>query len=491
VALLTSPRASVETHVALRALASGPLAGARVAGFDDVAREAGALASLDALAAGRAPLEQSDLESCDVLLVAGPILVDEAPLAVLGVRAAARRGAQVFVMNAGEHFLGDVAQVRAVHPAGLAGALDAIRTAEGREGQFRGIADALRGAKRAGVLSGGDLVDASAIAAAGRLAGALGDGTRLGFVLPGPNGFGAAALAGGSAGLPALLDALFTGRVRAALVVESDLDALGEEVVRALTALELLVVIDHVPGPLVDAAHVLLPAATSYESDGVFVNRAGRAQAFAPANVAGEPVFRIIDGNGSFPRVPRSSPPFGDTRASWWALEQMRELVGGGAARDLKGLRGELAGMPGWGAVGRIEAGSDGVVLDVARLARAVGGAAAGGERPAAAREGLAIYRLDRTLGSESLSRRSEPMRRMAGPPVARVSVVDAKRLGVGDAIALEWDGHTLEIAARADASVAPGVVLVPRDAAWKIPPPQGAEVRVRAMSGSRNGGGA
>ncbi|HET7224520.1 MAG TPA: 2Fe-2S iron-sulfur cluster-binding protein, partial [Candidatus Eisenbacteria bacterium] len=44
VALLASPRASVETHAALRALAAGPLEGARLAHFDDPARESRALA---------------------------------------------------------------------------------------------------------------------------------------------------------------------------------------------------------------------------------------------------------------------------------------------------------------------------------------------------------------------------------------------------------------------------------------------------------------
>src|SRR5204862_356252 len=133
------------------------------------------------------------------------------------------------------------------------------------------------------------------------------------------------------------------GALRAAVVVESDLPALGPAIVRALAALELLVVVDHVPGPLADAAHVLLPAATSYETDGVFVNRAGRAQAFAASAVAGEPVGRLVH-DDLFPRQPRHAPPRGDVRPSWWTLEGLREAAAGQpAARTLEALRAELA----------------------------------------------------------------------------------------------------------------------------------------------------
>jgi NADH-quinone oxidoreductase subunit G len=100
VALIASPRASVETHFALESLAAGPLGGARVSHFDDPDREARALASLDALATvAAAPLEQSDLGHCDVLVIVGASLVNEAPLAALGARQCARRGGKVFVIS--------------------------------------------------------------------------------------------------------------------------------------------------------------------------------------------------------------------------------------------------------------------------------------------------------------------------------------------------------------------------------------------------------
>ena len=52
-------------------------------------------------------------------LIAGTSLVDEAPLAALAARQCARAGGRVFVLNAGEAYLNDVAQVAPTPPARL------------------------------------------------------------------------------------------------------------------------------------------------------------------------------------------------------------------------------------------------------------------------------------------------------------------------------------------------------------------------------------
>src|SRR5262249_21761917 len=140
------------------------------------------------------------------------------------------------------------------------------------------------------------------------------------------------------------------------------------EVVARLSSLELLIVLDHLPGALTSAAPLLLPAATGYESAGIFVNRAGRAQAFAAAAVAGEPVAHLVRG-GAFPRQPRHAPPLSDPRPSWWALERIRAAaVGQPAARDLGRLRTDLArAHPRWAPLAGLEPGSEGAPLDVTR----------------------------------------------------------------------------------------------------------------------------
>src|SRR5262249_28124449 len=127
IALIASPRVSLEAHFALRQLADGPLAGAKVSHFDDPSRESRAIAAHAALAAaGADPIEQSDIDHCDVLVIAGSSLVDEAPLAALAARQCAREGGRVFVLSALERYLGDVATVVPTHPAKLADALKAL-----------------------------------------------------------------------------------------------------------------------------------------------------------------------------------------------------------------------------------------------------------------------------------------------------------------------------------------------------------------------------
>ncbi len=95
---------------------------------------------------------------------------------------------------------------------------------------------------------------------------------------------------------------------------------------------------------------------------------------------------------------------------------------------------------------------------------------------------GLQLFRYDRTLGSEALSRRSEPMRRMSGVPEALFAPADAARLGLEHSVLLEVDGSAVEVAARTHVSVPEGVVLVPREIEWPIIPRPGAVARAVAM---------
>ena len=97
--------------------------------------------------------------------------------------------------------------------------------------------------------------------------------------------------------------------------------------------------------------------------------------------------------------------------------------------------------------------------------------------------DGLAVYRLDRTLGSELLSRRSEPMLKMSGPATALISPADVQRLGVNGAIAVTAGGQTIEMAARVHEGVPEGMLLVPRDVEWPASAVQGAPVKVAALA--------
>jgi len=275
-----------------------------------------------------------------------------------------------------------------------------------------------------------------------------------------------------------ILSALESGELRAIVLVECEPSSWPARARQALGSLELCVALDYLAGPIAEQAHVLLPTTATYESDGAYVNRAGRVQAFAQARVPGLPVQALIQ-NESFPRQPRRSPPEGDARAAWRVVEALHEHAAGKPiARTLSDIRDELArSAPLWRPLRDVLAGDNGAALDLTAAARGASPASTRYEKP----PGLALFRLDRTLGSEILSRRSAAMQKTAGPPVAWLSPEDARRLGVTDRVMLEVGGATVELAARAHAGVAAGVVIVPREVEWSIAPHQGATVRVTA----------
>jgi hypothetical protein len=90
---------------------------------------------------------------------------------------------------------------------------------------------------------------------------------------------------------------------------------------------------------------------------------------------------------------------------------------------------------------------------------------------------------MDRTLGSELLSRVSAPVRKMAGPPIAYVSPADASRWGGGDTVALNVNGATIEVVARVHDHVPAGTLLLARDADWPAGAAQGVAARVASLA--------
>ena len=164
---------------------------------------------------------------------------------------------------------------------------------------------------------------------------------------------------------------------------------------------------------------------------------------------------------------------------AWWVIDALREhTVGSPAVRDFDDLRAALAASHAlWRPLNGLKAGDEGSYVDHAALAPASASVPAFTHEPA-----LQLFRTERTLGSEVLSRRSEAMRKMANAPVALFSPADAERLKLGGRVSLQIEGSSVEVAARAQAGVPDGVVLVPRDVEWPIIPRQGAAVRAMAL---------
>jgi NADH-quinone oxidoreductase subunit G len=84
----------------------------------------------------------------------------------------------------------------------------------------------------------------------------------------------------GGLGLPAMLEAAASGRLRALYVCGADLWQTADRDLldRAVANLELLVVQDLLRSPLAERAHVLLPSLSFAEKTGTFTNWAGRVQ---------------------------------------------------------------------------------------------------------------------------------------------------------------------------------------------------------------------
>jgi hypothetical protein len=190
-------------------------------------------------------------------------------------------------------------------------------------------------------------------------------------------------------------------------------------------------------------------------------------------------VIEMIE-HENFPRQPRLTPPSGSASPAWWALEMLRDrALGKPEARDLAGLRVGLAAQhPFWRPVRDVGARTHGSPLDASKLQVEAPRLAA-----FAPAQGMTMFRVERTLGSEVLSRRSAPVRTMAGPPAALLSIADHARLGANGRVTIEAAGHTVELAARALRTVPDGVVLVPRDVEWPSPVAQGAAARVASAA--------
>jgi anaerobic selenocysteine-containing dehydrogenase len=345
------------------------------------------------------------------------------------------------------------------------------------DGSTASVAAALRDAKRPGLLVGSDLVDGDALGAAVQIARALkGGGGRFGTLFPGPNAFGSAILSR-EAGLPGILTGLENGAFDAAVIVESETSSWSPRARQALDRVPLLIVLDYLPGSLADRAHVLFPTTATYESNGVYVNRAGRFQAFAQVRTPGLSIIDEIH-DGSFPRTPRRTPLEGDARMAWWVLDALRERIDGKPAhRGVYEMRDAMAREHRvFRSLRNVRAGDDGAPITLSELETSAASLPTF-DRPS----GLSLFRMDRTLGSEVLSRRGKPMQAMAGPPSAWLSPADAEKLSVRGRVVIDAGGSAVELHARPTASVPEGVVVVPRDVEWPITPRQGASVRVAA----------
>jgi NADH-quinone oxidoreductase subunit G len=289
------------------------------------------------------------------------------------------------------------------------------------------------------------------------------------YVLPGAGAFSGGLLS--EAGDLAFLDTLEgieNGKIRALLAVESDpffhlLDLKRLE--QAVSKLDFLVVMDHVPSRFARCAHVFLPTSTMFEAPMSFVNQEGRLQRSEAVHSGGTPVAQ--DGAGDHPpRIYGRGVPGSDPKAAWKALADIgralslpeEELPGDDPlkhfAQDYPPF-GRLQAMdfPPEGA--RILHGPD----DITRSADAAA-------IPPRSDEPMELLLVDWTFGTEELSSYSDHIRKVEKEPVLFMHGADAAREGLSDGdvvlVSLQ-DEPWLRVKLNLADNMARGVLILPR----------------------------
>ena len=301
---------------------------------------ASAVASLDPDLA----LSMREIERADCIVVVGADLLNEAPMAALAVRQAARNGASVTVLDPRPVSLPMEFRHIPAAPWELDACLNFLGGMEPEDADAlspeirEGLAEAsdkIARSLRPTVICGTHIVRESTPARAAAFARSLTGKDRVGLftILPGADGFGAAAL-GGRRSFADLLNGIELGEINALVAVESD--PLGrfpnrERVQKALEGLDLFVVVDHLPTASAGAAHIVLPASDHFETRGHFINQEGRLQVAEPVHDGGTPLMGAHP-----PHVFQKRIPGTDHRPAWaWltavAGEMERELPQGTA----------------------------------------------------------------------------------------------------------------------------------------------------------------
>lgn len=316
-----SPRASLESNYALRALVGAGSFCTGLSAFEQAAAEA----ALEALREGPAFTPSlAQVEDADAVLVLGADPTNEAPMLDFAIRQAMRKAPLDIarrlkipdwdanaVANALQSAKGKLHTVtpwgikieeiacNALHASfgGTVGFAQEVERLLGGQGDARDDASGcaasdLRDARQplivTSISAGADVVMAAANLA--RTLCQQGKPCWLTVIVPEANTLGAAMM--GGADVDEALRRLESGEADTLIVTENDLSRriAPDRLNRALAKTATLIVIDCLRTPTADAAHVLIPSAAYVESNGTFVNNEGRAQRFYQVFIqAGDP----------------------------------------------------------------------------------------------------------------------------------------------------------------------------------------------------------
>ncbi len=502
VAAVGSARNSLESQCTLKRICRTRNWRGPVFFFDraTLSKTCSAVESLD----GEIAVSMREIEKADFVIVAGADPLNEAGMAALAIRQAKRKGAPVIVIDPRpvvlpfefEHipaapgdielYLGKLIGKAVERSAGEFGkdaeSFYRAVVAEGRDCELPAaisqLCECLGASRRPVIVCGTDVTRETTPAFAADCARLLRlTGKQAGFfyLLPGAGSFSAALLTlvdgqerGAAPGqtFADLIDDIEKGLVRALVLLESDPfhyypDRLRLE--RAVSKLELLIVVDYFPSTTVDRASIFYPASTIFETGSTYINQEGRVQFAHQLHKGGVPIW----GGEHPPRAYRDFVPGGDHLPAWKALWEIA-----GADVSDSGLSGISAGDFISAEHTAFESFKDGnYPVDGIRIlpvkAVSMWTSRSGPQDASTSKNlsGLELLMVEWMFGTSEFSAWSDSLAASLTEPFMSISAKDAQSAGLsdGDRVSVELDNGSMAIRVSVSDRTAEGVLIVPR----------------------------
>lgn len=416
-------------------------------------------------------LSLTQIQEADSVLVVGLDPTQEAPMLALALRQAWRKGAWVGLLDPRAVELPLRFHHLAVHPKNIPGLVACLSGGQGAppsgsEGEFlEAWQEAFKRGERPAIVCGSTMGGAACLSRCVDLARFLRQEKGWGGlfpVLPGANLLGAWAMLGQEPrGLEELLDGIQKGEIKALILVETDpfFAFWGKtQLRRALEKLELVLVMDYLPSEATKLAHVVLPSKSLFESSCYFLNNEGRLQEAHAVHQGGVPLSQLLE-EGHPPRIFGDEIPGGSPCAAWEALARLSEALGKAMGfSDLQGLRESLGKRFSW--LKGVRPGERILPLEPegenrwARFSHI-----APGQEP----EGLGLFLVQATFGTEELSCYSSHARKMEGAPLGFLHPATASFLGLKDRerVFLRWEKGELEFLLCTRQAMSPGLLVI------------------------------
>ena len=284
-AIVGSSRLSMEAALLLRMLFEKTGAGSLC--YFVEAKEAHQSATATAHLNTQSSASMADVQAADLIVLVDCDLLQDGPMMALAVRQAWRKGAPVYLVadsaSAGEQNLPfEWQSVQTLAEIPMADAKNPVIIFGYGEKTTDGITQAAQ------------------------------NGAKIACLLPGPNSYGVALLAG-EYGALSLDEAIADKKVQAVISVEADIP------VELLQQVSVVAALDWRNTETVKTAQIVLPTTAWVEMDGTYINNEGRAQRFKKVMQSGLPI-KGLDPSLHPPRQHTLIVPGGDCRPAWEVL---------------------------------------------------------------------------------------------------------------------------------------------------------------------------